>query len=98
MYKVLRINEFLDWVNSQKDIQLKDRIRIRIAHVEDGNLGDYKSIGDNLYELRLTYGPGHRIYYTKKGNAIILLLCAGDKSSQSKDIKYAKKLAQEVEI
>lgn len=98
MYTVLRTSEFLDWLNGQRDFQLKDRIRIRLSRVENGNLGDSKSIGNNLFELRITYGPGYRIYYTKRNNTIIILLCGGDKSTQSIDIAYAKKLEQEVDL
>jgi len=58
-------------------------------------LGDIHLVGDGINELRIHYGPGYRIYFVKRGNMIIILLCDGDKSSQSKDIKTAKRLASE---
>lgn len=62
----------------------------RLARIRGGNFGDSKAIGDGVFELRIHYGPGYRIYYGKKGQKIIILLCGGDKSTQKKDIKKAK--------
>ena len=67
----------------------------RIKRVTQGNFGDYKFVGSSVYELRVTTGPGYRIYYTQKRDEIIILLVGGDKSSQSKDIEKAKELAKE---
>ncbi len=96
MYQVYKTKIFTDWFNSLKDQTAKNKIRIRIDRIELGNLGDHHSIGDGVSELRITYGPGYRIYYVIRGREIIILLCGGDKSGQNKDIKRAKKLAQEV--
>lgn len=96
MYQVYKTKFFTDWFNSLKDQTAKNKIRIRIDRIELGNLGDHHSIGDGVSELRITYGPGYRIYYVIRGREIIILLCGGDKSGQNKDIKRAKKLAQEV--
>lgn len=96
MYQVYKTKIFTDWFNSLKDQTAKNKIRIRIDRIELGNLGDHHSIGDGVSELRITYGPGYRIYYVIRGREIIILLCGGDKSDQNKDIKRAKKLAQEV--
>ena len=73
-------------------LDLKTRVRItqRINRIEHGNLGDYKNLGDGIYELRFFFNSGYRIYFGKEGNTIIIILCAGDKSSQSKDIEKAK--------
>lgn len=75
-----------------KSISMSDRSRIfsRLDRVESGNLGDYKSVGDDVYELRFHFGSGFRVYYGEVNNQIILLLCGGDKSSQKKDVKKAK--------
>lgn len=96
MYQVYKTKIFTDWFNSLKDQTAKNKIRIRIDRIELGNLGDHHSIGDGVSELRITYGPGYRIYYVIRGREIIILLCGGDKSGQNRDIKRAKKLAQEV--
>ena len=96
MYQVYKTKIFTDWFNSLKDQTAKNKIRIRIDRIELGNLGDHHSIGDGVSELSITYGPGYRIYYVIRGREIIILLCGGDKSGQNKDIKRAKKLAQEV--
>ena len=96
MYQVYKTKIFTDWFNSLKNQTAKNKIRIRIDRIELGNLGDHHSIGDGVSELRITYGPGYRIYYVIRGREIIILLCGGDKSGQNRDIKRAKKLAQEV--
>ena len=96
VYQVYKTKIFTDWFNSLKDQTAKNKIRIRIDRIELGNLGDHHSIGDGVSELRIKYGPGYRIYYVIRGREIIILLCGGDKSDQNKDIKRAKKLAQEV--
>lgn len=64
----------------------------RIDRIEDGNLGDHRSVGEGVWELRIHYGPGYRIYYGEDGPNIVLLLCGGDKSSQEKDIRKAYQL------
>ena len=65
------------------------------VELKEGNFGDHKSVGDGVSELRITIGAGYRVYYTKKGEEIIILLVGGDKSTQSKDIEKAKQLAKE---
>jgi putative addiction module killer protein len=81
---------FSDWFNNLKDIQAKLKITKRIARVELGNLGDCKSVGDGVFELRINYGPGYRIYFGQIDLVIILLLCGGDKQTQAQDIQKAK--------
>jgi putative addiction module killer protein len=82
---------FDKWINKLKDKRAKSRILIRLDRVKEGNLGNYKSLGDDIYELRIPEGKGYRIYYGHEDDTLILLLCGGNKSSQSKDIKQAKK-------
>jgi len=72
------------------------KVLARINQIRGGNFGDHKSVSNGVSELRIHYGPGYRIYYTVRGKMIVILLCAGDKSSQSKDIKKAQELNQEV--
>lgn len=74
------------------------RILVRIQRLSlTKNFGDAKPVGDGVYEMRIDYGPGYRLYYTKRGNELVLLLVGGDKSTQQKDIAKAKKLNQEYE-
>lgn len=86
---------FLNWLESIKDIQTRRRIRLRIDRLTYGNFGDTKSVGDNLYELRLFFGSGYRVYYTVENDKLVILFTGGDKSSQAEDIKKAKKYLQE---
>lgn len=81
---------FIIWLESIKDTTIKRRIRLRIDRMIDGNLGDTKNLGDNLYELRLFFGSGYRIYYTIENDVLVILLSGGDKSTQAEDIKKAK--------
>ena len=87
---------FVDWINSLKDPVTRHRIRTRLDRVEMGNFGDYKPLGDGIYELKLDFGSGYRIYFAEEGDVIVILLCGGDKSSQVKDIKTAKMYWQEL--
>jgi len=80
----------VDWLESIRDITTRARIKNRLRRIALGNLGDCKSIGQGMYELRLHFGPGYRVYFGQVDNVIILLLCGGDKSTQAKDIKKAK--------
>ncbi|WP_316358580.1 type II toxin-antitoxin system RelE/ParE family toxin [Candidatus Neptunichlamydia sp. REUL1] len=81
---------FIDWIDGLKEIHTRAKIFTRLDRLKMGNFGDCKSVGNGIYELRIHYGPGVRIYYSKIGMKVILLLCGGDKSSQKKDIKNAK--------
>jgi putative addiction module killer protein len=97
MFSIKQTKYFIDNLNKLKNIQAKVSILRRIERIKNGNFGDYKSITNNLFELRFTIGAGYRIYYTKRNNQIIILLTVGDKSSQQKDINKAKKILQELE-
>ena len=66
---------------------------MRLDRIEDGNFGDAKSIGGGVSELRIDYGSGYRVYFTRRGKSVVILLCGGDKGSQSQDIVRAKALA-----
>ena len=79
-------------LRSEERSQLRARakIRARLDRVEEGNLGDYKSVGEGVFELRIDYGSGYRIYFGQEGSRIIILLCGGDKSTQAQDIRKAQ--------
>ena len=95
MYLIKQTEIFSKWLYKLKDIQGKVSILRRVDRMKKGNFGDYKPLGDGVSELRLTTGPGYRVYYTQKDDEIIILLVGGDKSSQSKDIQKAKELLKE---
>lgn len=80
---------FIEWLESIKDKTVRYRIKERLDRVALGNLGDCKSVGNGVKEIRLAFGSGYRIYFGEEGSKIILLLCGGDKSSQKKDIVNA---------
>ncbi len=86
---------FLDWLNELKDIKARATIRARLDRVRLGNLGDAKNIGDGVCELRITFGPGYRVYFGQDGLVLVILLCGGDKGSQKRDIAKAKALWRE---
>lgn len=79
------------WIETIKDELVKTKIYVRIQRAEMGNFGDHKSVGEGLMELRVSVGPGYRVYYALDGKEIILLILGGDKSTQRKDIALAKK-------
>ena len=93
MYTVLLSDQFDKWLTKLKDVRGKARILARIRSAELGNLGDVKSVGKGISEMRIHYGPGYRVYFTRRGKLVILLLVGGDKSSQKRDIKRAMALA-----
>ena len=72
------------------------RIAVRIRRMQNGNVGDAKPVGDGVFELRFNFGPGYRVYYTERGDEIIILLAGGDKSTQQSDIEAAKRLAANI--
>ncbi len=84
------------WLNALRDTNAVARITSRIRRLELGNPGDVKPVGEGVSELRINYGPGYRLYLVSAGKTVIVLLCGGDKSSQSRDITQAKQLAKEL--
>lgn len=81
---------FESWFEDIREIHTRAKVLTRLDRLKLGNFGDCKAIGDGVCELRIHYGPGIRIYYSRIGNKVILLLCGGDKRSQTKDINKAK--------
>jgi putative addiction module killer protein len=84
---------FRRWFDDLSDQEARNKIFVRIRRLRAGNLGDFKSVGAGVSELRIHYGPGYRIYFTWKGKELILLLAGGDKGSQKRDILAARELA-----
>jgi len=87
---------FTEWLKKLNDSNARARILLRLRRVSLGNLGDVSLIGGGVSELRIHYGPGYRVYFTTKGDTIVILLCGGDKSTQAKDIAKAQKMAKEI--
>jgi putative addiction module killer protein len=87
---------FDTWFAKLRDQHAKRRIQARIDRAEGGNFGDCEAVGDGVSEMRIHYGPGYRVYFTQRGMEVVILLAGGDKSTQTKDIKTALKLAQEL--
>lgn len=93
MIEILTTEDFDEWLRKLKDRAGRLRILERVDRLAHGNPGDVKPVGQGVSELRLTFGPGYRVYYLQDGDAVILLLIGGDKSSQQKDIEKAQELA-----
>ena len=97
MLEVRRTAEFMEWIGALRDVPARARIAKRIDRIALGNFGDAKSVGDGVSELRFTFGPGYRVYYARRGDVVVILLCGGDKDSQERDIERAKAMAKEIE-
>jgi putative addiction module killer protein len=82
---------FTEWLEGLRDRPGIAKIQARLARVRKGNLGDCKALGDGVLELKVDFGPGYRLYFGQAGRVMVLLLCGGDKSTQSRDIQTAKK-------
>ncbi len=93
--QVIQTETFRTWLARLADRQAVARIVVRLRRLELGNAGDTRSVGDGVSEMRIDYGPGYRVYFTKRGKTIVILLCGGDKKSQRKDIATARKMAKE---
>jgi len=93
--EVVETRTFQEWISRLRDHQARARIAARVLRMTFGNYGDVKPIGQGVSEMRIDYGPGYRVYFTQRGERLILLLCGGDKSSQDRDILKAKALAKE---
>lgn len=96
MFTIRRTRDYADWIKKLKDFRAQARIADRIDRLAAGNPGDVKPVGDGVSELRINYGPGYRVYFIRDGSVVYVLLCGGDKSIQDKDIRLAKKLAQQL--
>ena len=91
-FEIKTTSIFDQWLNGLKDKVAVNRIMARIYRMEQGSMGDVKTVGQNLFEMRFFFSSGYRIYYTIQGKTVIILLCGGNKSTQKNDIEKAKKI------
>lgn len=96
MFTVLQTEEFVDWLDRLQDKKAQIRITARLRQAEAGSLGDWQPIEGEVSEMRVHFGPGYRLYFVRRGRVIVVLLNAGDKSTQKRDIRRAVKLAAEL--
>jgi putative addiction module killer protein len=96
MYTVLQTQEFVAWLDVLKDMRAQVRIAARLRQVEAGNLGDWQPVVGEVSEMRIHFGPGYRLYFVRRGRIIVVMLNAGDKSTQQRDIRRALKIATEL--
>ena len=95
MIELKQTDAFRTWRTRLKDEKARVLIASRLDRLAYGHAGDVKRAGQGISELRIHYGPGYRIYFHRRGNTVIVLLCGGDKSTQAKDVKTAKRMANE---
>jgi putative addiction module killer protein len=97
MIRIRETEHFKTWIRGLDDRVTQAIINARIRRISVGNFGDSKPVGSGVSELRIDYGPGFRVYFTQRGEEIVVLLCGGYKSTQGRDIKTAKQIAQNLE-
>jgi putative addiction module killer protein len=94
MIEIKKTDVYARWLDDLADMRARARVLARVERLAAGNPGDVKVIGEGVSEMRIDYGPGYRVYFTRRGNEIIILLAGGDKSTQASDIKTAQGLAR----
>lgn len=97
MIEIRKTERFAKWLDGLRDLRARARIQARIERLAWGNPGDVSPVGEGVSEMRLDYGPGYRVYFKRRGDALIVLLAGGDKSTQAKDIRAALRLARGLE-
>jgi putative addiction module killer protein len=97
MFTVLQTEEFRDWLDRLRDVRAQARIAARLRLAEAGNLGDWRSVGSEVSEMRVDFGPGYRLYFARRQTILIIMLAGGDKSSQTRDIKRAQRILKQLE-
>lgn len=97
MVDIHQTGTFADWLDALADDEARTRIATRIVRLRNGLFGDAKTVGGQVSELRVDYGPGYRVYFTRRGLMVVILLCGGDKRTQKRDIKRAQQMAAELE-
>jgi putative addiction module killer protein len=94
MIEIRKTEVFARWLDGLRDMRARARVQARIERLAFGHPGDVKAVGEGVIELRIHYGPGYRVYFTKRGAAVVILLAGGDKRTQAADIRMATRLAQ----
>lgn len=89
--------EFAKWLGDLRDRKAKVKIADRLKRASNGNFGDHRSVQGGVFEFRIDYGPGYRVYFFQRGKELVILVCGGDKRTQDADIAYAKRLKEEIE-
>ena len=97
MFTVRLTSEFEAWLDGLRDKKAQVRIAARLQLADAGNLGDWSSIAGAISEMRVNFGPGYRLYFTRRGRILIVMLNGGDKSTQARDIKRAQQILKELE-
>jgi len=92
--RVEKTDEYREWVDELRDRAGRARILVRVDRLIDGNPGQHRDLTDGVSELKIDVGPGYRVYYTQRGQRLLLLLIGGDKSTQQKDVETAIRLAR----
>jgi putative addiction module killer protein len=92
--EIRKTEVFAEWLDELRDLRGRARVLARIERLAAVNPGDVKPVGEGVSELRIDYGPGYRVYFKRRGRTLIILLAGGDKSTQSKDIRTALRLAR----
>ena len=96
MFEVRKTEVFANWLDSLEDTRARARVLVRIERLAAGNPGDVKPVGGGVSEMRIDHGPGYRVYYTRAGRVLVVLLVGGDKTTQDADIKLAIELARKL--
>ena len=94
MLGIRKTESYAQWIDNLRDLQARARVQVRIERLVAGNPGDVRAVGEGVSELRIDYGPGYRVYFTKRGRKVVILLAGGDKTTQSADIKIALRLSR----
>ena len=97
MIEIRKTGAFVQWLDGLRDLQARARIQARIERLATGNPGDVEPVGEGVAELRIHYGPGYRVYFRQRGQELIVLLAGGDKSTQTRDIQAALRLARNLQ-
>ena len=97
MYEVRKTDQFSEWFGGLRDRQARLRVQVRIDRLAIGNPGKHRVLTGGVVEMKLDFGPGYRIYYTAHAGLLVILLCGGDKSTQSEDIALAIALAAQIQ-
>ncbi len=98
MFTVLLTSQFEEWLDDLNDHRAQVRIAARLRQAEAGNLGDWRSVGGGIPEMRVNFDPGYRLYFARRGKILIVMLAGGDRSSQAADTRRAKRILEQLEL